>query len=50
MDNKGLTLIELLCLITMIIMCVIFVSVIIKYGNTPVSEMPVWVYWLIGRG
>ena len=49
MNNKGLTLVELLCVIAMIAVCVVFISVMVKYGNTPVSEMPVWVYWLIRR-
>lgn len=49
MNDKGLTVVELIILIFMCTLIAIMVYALIKYGNKPVSEMPIWVYWLIGR-
>ena len=47
MNNKGMTLIELI--ITIILMGIIAITIwgLICYGNKPVSEMPIWLYWLL---
>ena len=49
MRHEGLTLIELIFTVITICLAALVVYALVKYGNTPVSEMPVWVYWLIGR-
>lgn len=47
MNNKGMTLIDLI--ITIILMGIIAITIwgLICYGNKPVSEMPIWLYWLL---
>ena len=47
--NKGYTVVELLIIVTMLLLVGAFTAILVKYGNTPVSEMPIWVYWLIGK-
>lgn len=47
--NKGYTVVELLIIVTMLVLVGAFITVLVKYGNTPVSEMPIWVYWLLGK-
>lgn len=32
--------------ITILVICI--GVVLIKYANTPMSELPFWIYWLIG--
>ena len=49
MRHKGLTPIELIFTVITICLAALVVYALVKYANTPVSEMPVWVYWLIGR-
>lgn len=46
MNNKGITLVELLITIIFIVLCGVVVLGLIRYGNKPVSEMPIWLYWL----
>lgn len=29
---------------------IIHIYVLVKYGNTPVSEMPTWVWWWLNGG
>lgn len=31
-----------------IILVICSIGILIKYANTPMSEVPFWVYWLIG--
>ena len=47
MNNKGMTLVELI--ITIILVAIIGITIwgLICYGNKPVSEMPIWLYWLL---
>lgn len=47
MNNKGLTLVELIILIVLWSIIAIMLYGLIKYGNKPVSEMPIWLYWLL---
>lgn len=47
MNNKGMTLVELIITIIALVMVGIWVWVMIRYGNKPVSEMPIWLYWLL---
>lgn len=47
MDNKGLTLVELIIAIFMLGLIAIGLYGLIAYGNKPVSEMPIWLYWLL---
>lgn len=49
MRREGLTPIELIFTVITICLAALVVYALVKYANTPVSEMPVWVYWLIGR-
>lgn len=49
MNDKGLTVVELIIVIFMCILIALMVYALIKYGNKPVSEMPIWMYWLIGK-
>lgn len=49
MRHKGLTPIELIFAVITISLAALLIYALVKYGNTPVSEMPVWVYWLIGK-
>ena len=34
--------------VTLIVLIVAYVYAMVVYGNTPVSEMPVWVYLILG--
>lgn len=47
MNNKGVTLVELIIIIFMIMILAITAWGLIHYGNRPVSEMPIWLYWLL---
>lgn len=31
-----------------LILVICSIGVFVKYANTPMSEVPFWVYWLIG--
>ena len=46
-NNKGMTLIEVIIVITCIVIIALWLYTMSKYGNKPVSEMPVWLYWLL---
>ena len=52
-NKRGFTLYEIM-LIILIGICVAFgvfyFYALIKYANTPVSEMPVWVWWMLQSG
>ena len=48
MNNKGLTVHELIVLFFIIGIIFITLYGLIKYGNKPVSEMPIWLYWFLG--
>ena len=53
--NKGnftaiLLLLPYIILPLLVIAFIIFkVVVMIKYGDTPVTEIPAWVYWILRR-
>lgn len=47
MNNKGITLVELIITIFMIVIVGVMLWGLIRYGNKPVSEMPIWLYWLL---
>lgn len=47
MNNKGITLVELIITIIALVLIGIWVWSMIRYGNKPVSEMPIWLYWLL---
>lgn len=47
MNNKGLTLVELIIAIILVGIIAITLYGLIKYGNKPVSEMPIWLCWLL---
>lgn len=47
MNNKGMTLIELIITIILAVMIGVTLWGLICYGNKPVSEMPIWLYWLL---
>lgn len=47
MNNKGITEIELIITILAIMLIALFIYVMAAYGDKPVSEMPVWVWWLL---
>ena len=32
-----------------ILLILISIIALVKYGNTPITDMPIWVYFLIGR-
>lgn len=46
-NNKGMTLVEVIIAIIFIVLIALFFYTMSKYGNKPVSEMPVWLYWLL---
>ena len=46
-NNKGMTLIEVIISIICIMIIALWFYAMGKYGNKPVSEMPVWLYWLL---
>ena len=46
-NNKGMTLIEAIITIICIVIIVLWLYTMSKYGNKPVSEMPIWLYWLL---
>jgi hypothetical protein len=52
--KDNLTLLEILGVIVVILILGLIIThiyVLVKYGNTPVSEMPTWVWWwLKGNG
>ena len=47
MNNKGMTLVELIITIIFAVIVGITIWGLIRYGNKPVSEMPIWLYWLL---
>lgn len=47
MNNKGITLVELIITIIFVVIIGITICGLICYGNKPVSEMPIWLYWLL---
>ena len=47
MNNKGLTVMEIITLLFIIGIVGISLYGLIKYGGKPVSEMPIWLYWLL---
>ena len=49
MSNKGFTTLELIFTVFTVGLVALLIYALVKYGNTPVSEMPVWVYWLLGK-
>ena len=46
-NNKGMTLVEALIEITLIAIITLWIYTVLKYGTQPVSEMPIWLYWLL---
>ena len=49
MNNKGLSLVEFIICAFLFILISGFLFVMLKYGGKPVSEMPIWFYFLFGR-
>lgn len=47
MNNKGTTVVELIITIIFVAILGIMSWGLICYGNKPVSEMPIWLYWLL---
>lgn len=47
MNNKGLTVHELIVLIFLVGIIAFNIWIFANYGNKPVSEMPIWLYWLL---
>ncbi len=47
MNDKGMTLVELIITIILAVIIGITIWGLIRYGNKPVSEMPIWLYWLL---
>jgi len=47
MNNKGMTLVEFVITIFLTVMIGITLWGLICYGNKPVSEMPIWLYWFL---
>ena len=37
---------KILIVVTILIIAV-YIAVLVKYANTPISQMPSWVFWLI---
>lgn len=44
-----MTKLHILYAITILLILIPIVIALVKYGNTPITDMPVWVYFLIGR-
>lgn len=49
MNNKGTGLFKFIIFVCLIAMISITIYGLIKYGGKPVTDMPIWLYWLIGR-
>ena len=47
--NRGMKLFELIIFICLIVIIGITIYGLIKYGGKPVTDMPIWMYWLIGK-
>lgn len=47
MNNRGMTLVEFIITIFLVGLIAITLWGLITYGNKPVSEMPIWLYWLL---
>ena len=45
--NQGITVVEFLIIATLLIISISFIFALIKYGGKPVTEMPIWMYWLL---
>lgn len=45
--NKGMTYIELIIAIIILVIVGMTIYGLIAYGGKPVSEMPIWLYWLL---
>lgn len=46
-NNKGMTVIEIIVFVFFIAIIALWLYIISKYDNKPVSEMPIWLYWLL---
>ena len=46
-NNKGMTVIEIVVSVFFIAIIALWLYTMSKYGNKPVSEMPIWLYWLL---
>lgn len=39
--------VEFLTMAVIILFLIFYLSILVKYGNTPMNECPVWVWWLL---
>ena len=46
-NNKGMTVIEIVVIVFIIAIIALWLYTMSKYGNKPVSDMPIWLYWLL---
>lgn len=51
MNKRGFTFVEMMLVIAIVIIVVVSCAVPLyiysQYGNTPVSELPMWVWWFM---
>ena len=45
---KTIATVYILIFFSLILVIALRIYVLIIYGNTPVTEMPVWVFWIMG--
>ena len=46
-NNQGMTVLDLVICIFVIGLLVFWTIVLTTYGSRPVSEMPIWLYWMM---
>lgn len=44
-----MTRLHILYALTVLLILIPVIVALVKYGNTPITDMPVWVYFLIGN-
>lgn len=47
---KKLSLLGIIQVLVIAIVLILYIALMAKYCNTPVNEMPVWVWWLLKGG
>lgn len=47
---KKLSLLGIIQVSIIAIVLISYIALLAKYGDTPVSDMPVWVWWLLKGG
>lgn len=48
-EGEWMTRLHILYMLIILLILIPIIIVLVKYGNTPITDIPAWVYFLIGR-